>query len=242
MLNSSDTATRVRSPEESRWIRWVRLPRGAAWMSISLSSGSSGLASRRSHSPPPNRVWKTCTKLAWIALKVSRNMVRAVPSISRMACCSEPRAETRSSRWLERNAEPLALLGVFLDRERVDRTDGLQGAHDPRRLESRGSRGRGRVAAPRPAARRSAAATRSRSARRCSGAGRRPGPSRAPAGDTPRSRTRGGGGPRRATARPPPAPRRRRPARPRHPPRRPPARGRPPASRPGSRPNGSAGW
>ena len=29
MLNRSDTATSVRSPEESRWIRWVRLPRGA---------------------------------------------------------------------------------------------------------------------------------------------------------------------------------------------------------------------
>src|SRR5256884_5883998 len=32
------------------WMRWVRLPRGAAWISISLSSGSSSLASRTSRS------------------------------------------------------------------------------------------------------------------------------------------------------------------------------------------------
>ena len=38
VLKSKDTATSVRSPEESRWIRWVRLPRGAAWISISDSS------------------------------------------------------------------------------------------------------------------------------------------------------------------------------------------------------------
>ena len=30
-----------------------------------------------------------------------------MPSISRMACCSEPRADTRSSRWLERKASRL---------------------------------------------------------------------------------------------------------------------------------------
>ena len=28
MLNSRITATSVRSPEDSRWMRWVRLPRG----------------------------------------------------------------------------------------------------------------------------------------------------------------------------------------------------------------------
>src|ERR1051326_792736 len=107
MLNSSDTATRVRSPDESRWIRWVRLPRGAAWMSISLSSGSSGLARRSSHSPPPNRVWNTRRKLAWTAANVSTNRVRAVASISRIAWRSDCRAATRSSRWVVRNSRRL---------------------------------------------------------------------------------------------------------------------------------------
>src|SRR2546430_13730898 len=45
-------------------LRWVRLPRGAAWISISLSSGSSSLPSRTSHSPPPNSVWNTVRKFS----------------------------------------------------------------------------------------------------------------------------------------------------------------------------------
>ncbi len=46
-------------------------------------------------------------KLARTAVNVSRNIACAVPSISRMACCSDWRAATRSSRWTERNSSRL---------------------------------------------------------------------------------------------------------------------------------------
>ena len=123
MLNSSDTATSVRSPEDSRWMRWVRLPRGAAWMSISLSSGSSGLASRSSHSPPPNSVWNTLRKLAWTAVKVSRNMVaRGSVDLPDGLDQRLPRADQVVALGGE-ELEPLHLFGVLLDRQRVHRAD-----------------------------------------------------------------------------------------------------------------------
>src|SRR5207245_1082061 len=79
-------------------MRCVRLPRGAAWISISLSSGSASFASRTSHSPPPNSVWNTVRKFSRTLPNDSRNSAFAVWSISRAACCNEWRAATRSSR------------------------------------------------------------------------------------------------------------------------------------------------
>src|ERR1051325_7179424 len=78
-------------------MRCVRLPRGAAWISISLSSGSASFASRTSHSPPPNSVWNTVRKFSRTLPNDSRNSALAVWSISRAACCNEWRAAQRSS-------------------------------------------------------------------------------------------------------------------------------------------------
>src|SRR3990172_5247309 len=107
MANSSEIATRVRSPEDNRWIRWIRLPRGAARISMSLVSGSLSSASRTSHSPPSNNASNTDRKWSRMAPKVSTNMVRAVWSISRTAWSSASRACTRSSRWPVRNSRRL---------------------------------------------------------------------------------------------------------------------------------------
>src|ERR1051325_224788 len=85
-------------------MRCVRLPRGAAWISISLSSGSASFASRTSHSPPPNSVWNTVRKFSRTLPNDSRNSALAVWSISRAACCNEWRAATRSSRCVIRNS------------------------------------------------------------------------------------------------------------------------------------------
>src|SRR5256714_388252 len=85
-------------------MRCVRLPRGAAWISISLSSGWASFASRTSHSPPPNSVWNTVRKFSRTLANDSRNIVFAVWSISRAACCSDWRAATRSSRCVIRNS------------------------------------------------------------------------------------------------------------------------------------------
>src|SRR2546429_4502308 len=57
-------------------MRCVRLPRGAAWISNSLSSGSASFASRTSHSPPPNSVWNTVRKFSRTLPNDSRNIDR----------------------------------------------------------------------------------------------------------------------------------------------------------------------
>ena len=65
---------------------------------VRVGEAKLALARRRTGSGRPGR------KLPCTAVKVSRNMVRAVPSISRMAWISDWRAPTRSSRCAVRNS------------------------------------------------------------------------------------------------------------------------------------------
>ena len=134
MLNSRLTATRVRSPELSRWMRWVRLPRGAAWMSISLSSGSSGLASRSSHSPPPNRVWNTRVKLRLDGGEGLEEHGAGGPVDLPDGLDQRLAGADQVVPLGGEELEPLHFLRVLLDRERVDRADGLERADDSGRL------------------------------------------------------------------------------------------------------------
>ena len=60
--------------------------------------------------------------------------MRAVPSISRMAWISDWRAPDQVVALGGEELEPLDLLRVLLDRERIDRADRLERADDARRL------------------------------------------------------------------------------------------------------------
>ena len=62
------------------------------------------------------------------------NIVRAVPSISRIACCSEPPRRDQVIPLGGEELQPLGLLGVLLDRQRIDWSDALQGLDDTLRL------------------------------------------------------------------------------------------------------------
>ena len=61
-------------------------------------------------------------------------MVRAVPSISRIACSERLARRHQVVALGGEELEPLGLLGVLLDRQRIDRADALERLDDPPRL------------------------------------------------------------------------------------------------------------
>jgi len=75
----------------------VRLPRGAAWISISLSERLVFVGEPHVALTAPNSVWNTVRKFSRTLPNDSRNIALAVWSISRAACWSDWRAATRSS-------------------------------------------------------------------------------------------------------------------------------------------------